>query len=528
MAAHTDVTSSADQTARAARPFDNLGKKHEDAYGHLPEQLAAIDWLLARLPDGARVLDVGSGTGRPTAERLAAGGHRVTGCDVSETMVRLARAQVPAARFERVDIREPAGIRELADGLGPWDAVTAFFSLSRMTRADIEATLARIGQWLVPGGLFVFATAPSDAFATAPSDAFATAPPDAFATAPPDAFATAPPDAEEAEVPWTGQATQAATGHPAATYPRLLRDAGLEVIHVHERTSASDVDAPKHLFLYAVKPGGPDVPAHALTGPYPQPEAYRGRHELTGTGWSAMEARFQRHDIAPVVDALTGNERVLDVGGGSGAVVRAIAGRLGACVTVEPDAARAATLQSLRGHGVTVLPGRAEGLPVADGAFDAAVATWVLHYTDDPDAAVAEMARVVDPTHPEAKVVLVQGAPDNELIALWNRNCAALTGEPPDHQGHLLTRAARVLARRGFRDVSFTRARIDVLFPEEGAEAKARAAAEVLSGFWDTGHPRLAGLRQALLPALREHFAEGGDRFTDDGVILVARPRGMG
>ncbi|WP_063991999.1 methyltransferase domain-containing protein [Streptomyces sp. Root66D1] len=473
----------------AARPFDVLGKTYEDTYAHLPEQQQAIDWLLARLPAAAKVMDIGSGTGRPTADRLAAAGHDVSGYDVSTTMVELARAQVPTARFELADVRT------LPDTPGSWDAITAFFPLLQMPRADLDATLARIADWLAPGGLFVFATVPFDA--------------------------------EDEEIQWMGQ-TIRATSYPAETYARLLRQAGLEI--VHEGLSVFHPDFPgmgpeEHLFLYAVKPGGPAAPAHALTGPYPLPAAYRGPHMLSEQGWLGMEARFERHDIAPVLDALAGNTRILDVGGGSGAVVRALAARACHVTTVEPHAARAESLRPLAAHGVTVLPGCAEQLPVREGAFDAAVATWVLHYTDDPDAAVAEIARAVDPTHPEAKIILVQGAPDNQLIALWNRTCAALTDEPHDHQGALLTRAAHGLARHGFTDIAFTRARVDVVFPEESSEAKAQAAAQVLAEFWNTGHPRLSELRQALLPALRTHFATGTDRFNDDAVLLTARPR---
>ncbi|MFI6156269.1 class I SAM-dependent methyltransferase [Kitasatospora sp. NPDC051170] len=260
-------------------------------------------------------------------------------------------------------------------------------------------------------------------------------------------------------------------------------------------------------------------------GPSPLPLDYRGAHGLSEEGWLAMEARCERHDIALVVEALAGNHRVLEVGGGTGALARAVAGRLGAVTAVEPHPARAAAMRPLAEHGVTVLPGWAEELPLGDGEFDAAVGAWLLHYTDDPDMAVTEMARTVDASHPEAKVVLVQGAPDNELIALWNRACAPLLGEPEDHQGYLLGRAVHLLAEHGFAEVSSTRARVDVVFPEEGAEAKARAAAEALAGYWNPGHPRLAALREALLPPLREHFATGTDRIGDDAVVLVARPR---
>ncbi|MFE2247038.1 methyltransferase domain-containing protein [Streptomyces lavendulae] len=478
-----------DSSERAARPFDVLGKVYEETYAHLPEQLAAIDWLLARLPERARVMDIGSGTGRPTADLIAAAGHQVTGYDVSATMVDLARTQVPAARFERADVRALPGTP------GQWDAVTAFFPLLQMPRTDLDATLARIADWLAPGGLFVFATVPFDA--------------------------------EDEEIQWMGQ-TVRCTSYPVETYGRLLRAAGLEI--EHERVSVFHPDFPgmgaeEHLFVHARKPGGPAAVAHALAGPYPLPASYRGPHELSEQGWLGMEARFERRDVEQVVDALAANSRVLDVGGGTGAVVREIAARLGSVTTVEPHAAREESMRQLATSGVRVIPGCAEQLPFKDAQFDATVATWVLHYTDDPAAAVAEMARTVDRAHPEAKVVLVQGAPDNELIELWNRACAPLIGEPRDHQGYLLTLAADILAERGFDDISFTRARVDVVFPEEGTEAKAQAAAEVLAAFWNTGHPGLGQLREALLPALREHFASGTDRFNDDAVMLTARPR---
>jgi SAM-dependent methyltransferase len=46
---------------------------------------------------------------------------------------------------------------------------------------------------------------------------------------------------------------------------------------------------------------------------------------------------------------------------------------------------------------VQVLPGRAERLPVPDHSVDAVVGTFVLCSVDDPDAAVAEVCRVLRP-----------------------------------------------------------------------------------------------------------------------------------
>ncbi|HWR48347.1 MAG TPA: methyltransferase domain-containing protein [Pseudonocardiaceae bacterium] len=478
-----------DSATVAARPFDALGLTYEKTYAHMPERLAAISWLAARLPAGAKVLDVGSGTGRPTADLLASAGYQVTGIDVSATMIELARAQVPAARFEQTDVRL------LPDRQGGWDAVCAFFSLLQMPREELDTTLARIAGWLALGGYFIFATVPFDA--------------------------------EETVVDWMGHSVKTSS-YPAETYLERLRGAGLEIAHHHLSTFQPDypgADVEEHLFVYARKPGGPAVPAHALAAPYLHPHSYRGPHELTQQGWLALEARLEREDIEPVVEALAGNSRVVDIGGGSGAVVRAIAARLGGCTTVEPHAAREESMHLLRADGVTVLPGCAEQLPLADASMDAAVATWVLHYTDDPFAAVSEMARVVDRSHPEAQVLVVQGAPDNELVGLWNRICAPLTGEQIDHQGFLLASAARMLAENGFEDVALHRVGARVCFSETGPAAKATAAADVLAGFWHAGQAQAEQLRAALLPPLAEHFASGTSTLNDNGVMLVARPR---
>jgi ubiquinone/menaquinone biosynthesis C-methylase UbiE len=140
----------------AAEVFDALGTDYEHAFRTATAHRAALTDLLAALPPEARVLDLGAGTGRPTAELLAAAGHDVTGYDVAPKMVEIARDQVPAARFELGDMRE------LSFADGTWDAITAFFSMLQLPRAEQEAMIGRLAAWLMPGGLLVFATVPAD------------------------------------------------------------------------------------------------------------------------------------------------------------------------------------------------------------------------------------------------------------------------------------------------------------------------------------------------------------------------------
>ncbi|WP_086841229.1 class I SAM-dependent methyltransferase [Amycolatopsis kentuckyensis] len=140
----------------AAEVFDALGTDYEHAFRTATAHRAALTDLLDALPPEAKVLDLGSGTGRPTADLLVAGGHDVTGYDVAPKMVEIARNQVPAARFELADMRG------LSFEDGSWDAITAFFSMLQLPRAEQETMIGRLAAWLKPGGLLVFATVPAD------------------------------------------------------------------------------------------------------------------------------------------------------------------------------------------------------------------------------------------------------------------------------------------------------------------------------------------------------------------------------
>jgi SAM-dependent methyltransferase len=152
-----EVDVDAQRPVTAAELFDAIGAGYEDAFGRPPVVERALRQLLQQLPPAARVLDIGSGSGSPVAQELAAAGCRVTGLDVSATMVELATARVPGARFVHADVRE------WSSPPGSWDAVCAFFPFLQMPRADTEAVLTGIARWLVPGGHLALVTVPMDA-----------------------------------------------------------------------------------------------------------------------------------------------------------------------------------------------------------------------------------------------------------------------------------------------------------------------------------------------------------------------------
>jgi ubiquinone/menaquinone biosynthesis C-methylase UbiE len=129
-----------------AAGFDAIGVRYDDIFPHKDGQVRAGELLVDRLPAGARVLDVGCGTGLPTGRQLVAAGCEVTGIDISPVMLDLARRNVPEATFVHRDVVD------IDVSLGRFHAVVAFFSLLMLPRHAIVRTLTRLREVLLPAG----------------------------------------------------------------------------------------------------------------------------------------------------------------------------------------------------------------------------------------------------------------------------------------------------------------------------------------------------------------------------------------
>ncbi len=114
-----------------------------------PLVLSALEEVARELPPGAPVLDLGCGAGVPATRWLARRGFDVTGVDLSEGQLGLARRLVPGATFLKADMAE------LDFDAGTFDAVAAFHSIIHVPREEHPALLGKIYCWLAPGGLFL-------------------------------------------------------------------------------------------------------------------------------------------------------------------------------------------------------------------------------------------------------------------------------------------------------------------------------------------------------------------------------------
>ncbi|MCL7369002.1 MULTISPECIES: class I SAM-dependent methyltransferase [Streptomyces] len=206
---------------RAAAAFDALGAEYEKAFAGSRTHRRSLEWLLARLAPGSRVLDVGSGTGRPTAETLANAGHTVLGIDVSPVMVELAARQVPAATFQCADIRDVP----LAEG--SFDAVCVYFSLLQLDRREQKDLVRHLARLVRPEGYLVLATVPLDV--------------------------------DGVDAAFMGQPVRV-TSFPAQDLVALTEEAGLEVLAQEASMftpAHPDARPEPHLFLHCRRPEQP-------------------------------------------------------------------------------------------------------------------------------------------------------------------------------------------------------------------------------------------------------------------------------
>ena len=145
--------------------------------------------------------------------------------------------------------------------------------------------------------------------------------------------------------------------------------------------------------------------------------------DVAAEAYDQFMGRYSRLLSPQLADlaGVRGDQRVIDVGCGPGALTAELVRRLGpdAVAAVDPSEPFVAAVRA-RYPGVNVRASSAEELPFDDGAFDVALAQLVVHFMADPVAGLAEMARVTRRDGVVAACVWDHAGSQGPLSLFWD------------------------------------------------------------------------------------------------------------
>lgn len=217
--------------------------------------------------------------------------------------------------------------------------------------------------------------------------------------------------------------------------------------------------------------------------------------------------------------------RVLDVGSGVGQDSVALARAGASVIGAEPSARMTAMAQMFQSsplpgglRGPSWVRGWADALPFANASFDASFCKGALDHFDDPESAIAEMARV---TRPSGLVVLA--------IANFDSLACRVTRALDRIREDWLS-LAPLRSRRGYDTPSdhFTRYELDLMREQANRAFEIERVIGISLGW---GMPGWTGLLGRLPLPLAHGLLRAADRLARvfpglaDVVVIVGRPR---
>jgi ubiquinone/menaquinone biosynthesis C-methylase UbiE len=180
---------------------------------------------------------------------------------------------------------------------------------------------------------------------------------------------------------------------------------------------------------------------------------------------AAYDTRWKKYIDATLAMAeqpldLSGHERVLDVGCGTGELERRLIERWPPLRVIGIDISRNMLRQAAEKRmGATLVAAEAHRLPLHQDAFDLVICANAFHYFRQPDGSLAEMHRVL---RPGGWLVLVDWCDDYlscKLCSLWLR-----WTDQAFYRTYSLRACRRLAAAAGFSIETGFRQRIDWLW----------------------------------------------------------------
>jgi ubiquinone/menaquinone biosynthesis C-methylase UbiE len=134
------------KSALVRKGYSKIAKAYHKQRGRYESKV-----LLAKfsklLPTGSTVIDLGCGAGVPVAKFLVNKKYDITGIDFAEGMVRLAKKNVPKAKFIRMDITK------MKFKPNSFDGAVSFYTLIHIPREKHAGIYKKLHRIIKPDGI---------------------------------------------------------------------------------------------------------------------------------------------------------------------------------------------------------------------------------------------------------------------------------------------------------------------------------------------------------------------------------------
>lgn len=130
------------------KAWNNIGEKVASPYIRHKGYLKIFNLFCEKLPKNASVLDLGCGPGLPIAKELIKRGFNVTGVDISENMIKLAKGNVPEAKYVCMSMTE-------IDFNEEFDGIISSYAMLLLDPGNFKKTAYNISKALKSKGFFL-------------------------------------------------------------------------------------------------------------------------------------------------------------------------------------------------------------------------------------------------------------------------------------------------------------------------------------------------------------------------------------
>jgi SAM-dependent methyltransferase len=134
---------------KSIKVYDAIAQKYSSQYDDDLSDNPRIDKFSSYLPDKSFVIDIGCGTGAVT-KYIYSKGIEVIGMDLSEEMIKIAKANHPQIEFKVEDIRT------LTYPENTFNGIWAGHCLFHLSREDFILSLDKFSEMLKKDGVFGF------------------------------------------------------------------------------------------------------------------------------------------------------------------------------------------------------------------------------------------------------------------------------------------------------------------------------------------------------------------------------------